>query len=328
MPAQMALPIGNLNAGPLPEATLLDNVAAPGFFSLLVRATSDEYHQDHKKRSLRQRSYCLDQMPYVLDHVDPSRDSYLSQGEFFRPNRRVVNLWRIGVCFVDLDVYRTEAGDHSPEFLVDMVRFHCEAENTPRPSLIVWSGRGLYLKWVLERPLPQAALPRWIAVQRELVRRFAAFGADPKAVPASQVLRLVQTVNTKSGERVRVLYQSDGLCLYRFDDLADHVLPFTRQQIRDFREGRALAKESGGQLRLIPGGRQGPARFSARTLAWHRLLDMRTLQRLRGGVIEEGQRELNLFWRLLFLLASGITTPQQMFHRSARVGPRDQPRLR
>ena len=110
----------------------------------------------------------------------------------------MVNLWRIGVHFVDLDVYRTEGWGHEPDQWVDMIRHHCEVEGIPLPSLIVWSGRRLYCKWLLEKPLPQAALPRWTAVQRELVRRFAPFCSDPKAVPASQILRLLQTVNSKS----------------------------------------------------------------------------------------------------------------------------------
>ena len=67
-------------------------------------------------------------------------------------------------------------------------------------------------------------------------------------MPASQILRLLQTVNSKSGERVRVLHVEDGLPLYCFDKLADHVLPFTRQQIRRFREAKALGK---GAARLV-----------------------------------------------------------------------------
>ena len=51
------------------------------------------------------------------------------------------------------------------------VRQRLTDEGIPPASLVVHSGRGLYLKWLLKSPLPQAALPRWNAVQRELVSR-------------------------------------------------------------------------------------------------------------------------------------------------------------
>ena len=52
---------------------------------------------------------------------------------------------------------------------------------SPPASLVIHSGRGVYLKWLLKSPLPQAALPRWNVVQREIVSRLADFGSDPKA---------------------------------------------------------------------------------------------------------------------------------------------------
>lgn len=131
MPAQMRLPTGGLNGGPLSEATLSCDVAAPGYFSPLIRATSDEYRQDHKRRRLRRPSYRLDRISCVLDRADPDRDSPLPQGTFFRPNRRVVSHWRAGVIFVDLDVYRTEAPGRIPGMRLHMARHHREVGGMP-----------------------------------------------------------------------------------------------------------------------------------------------------------------------------------------------------
>ena len=41
----------------------------------------------------RQRSYRLDLLPQVLASLDRHNDTYISQAEFFKPNRRLVNLW-------------------------------------------------------------------------------------------------------------------------------------------------------------------------------------------------------------------------------------------
>ena len=63
----------------------------------------------------RQRSYRLDLLPQVLASLDRHNDTYISQAEFFKPNRRLVNLWRLGLAFVDLDTYQTKWGSRTPE---------------------------------------------------------------------------------------------------------------------------------------------------------------------------------------------------------------------
>jgi len=204
-------------------------------------------------------------MPLILDRLDPSRDSFLSQAQFFRPTRRVVHLWHINLCFVDLDVYRSALAGESLSHVVQVLRRYCGDEGVPLPSVIISSGRGLYAKWILERPLPQAALPRWNAVQEVLLGKFEPFHADWKARSASQVLRLVQTVNTKSGEHVRVLHveEVDGEPLrYDFERLAEAVLPWTRQELEALQKSRALRKAGQQELRLLPGGREFSRRYT------------------------------------------------------------------
>ena len=194
------------NESALPEAVTL-HADRPGFFSLLVKPVAT---------TPRQTSYRVDLLPQVLAALDPDIDSYMSQATFFRPNRRLVNLWHLPLCFVDLDTYKTAYGKLHEEPLSLAVRQHLTDEGIPPASLVVHSGRGVYLKWLLKSPLPQAALPRWNAVQRELVSRLADLGADPKARDASRVLRLVSTCNTKQPDpefrKVRVLWveEADG----------------------------------------------------------------------------------------------------------------------
>ena len=230
-----------------------------------------------------QKSYRLSEMPQVIEGLDPDRDTWISQAEFIRPNRRVVYLLRLNLCFVDLDTYKTPWKVYPPDALANIVRGFCQDEDIPDPSLILFSGRGLQVKWLLERPLPRAALPRWNAVQKQLVAILERFGADPGARDASRLLRLVDTINTRSGERVRVLWvnESQGeIRHYGFDHLAEWVLPVDRDVIRQEREAREKRCES---LQLLQGGKTGHLRaFSGRQLAWDRLEDLRTLAKLRG----------------------------------------------
>ena len=196
-----------------------------------------------------------------------------------------------------------------PEGMSLAVRQYMTDTGIPPASVVVHSGRGLYLKWLLKSPVPQAALPRWNAVQREIVSRLVDFGADPKARDASRVLRLVTTCNTKQSDpdlrKVRVLWveEADGApLLHDFERLAEAVLPFTRKEA-------AAAEADKPPVRVIQFKRGGEAeqqarRFTYETLHWDRVTDMRKLRQLRV-TIAEGGRETFVFLMLNQLAQSG-----------------------
>jgi hypothetical protein len=266
-----------------------------------------------------QKSYRLSEMPQVIEALDQDRDTWISQAEFIRPNRRVVYLLRLNLCFVDLDTYKTPWKAQQPDAMANIVRWFCQDEDIPDPSLILFSGRGLQVKWLFGRPLPRAALPRWNAVQKHLVDRLECFGADPGARDASRLLRLVDTINTRSGERVRVLWVNETqgeVRHYGFEYLAECILPVDRDIIRKEREAREKRRES---LQLLKGGKTDHLRaFSGRQLAWDRLEDLRTLAKLRGWMngIPHGYRSKYIHWCLNFLLLSGAVHSSQLFYEA------------
>ena len=302
-----------------PEAHQYHDTSQWGWFSLLTRDSLGK---------TAQTSHRLDTMPTVLGLVDPHRDTWLSQAEFMRPNRRVVNLLRLGLLFCDIDCYPKKdqppeltrwAHGKSPEAMAAALLHFCQAEGIPPPSVVVYSGRGLQAKWLLEGTIPRQALPRWNACQRHLVDTLRPYGADPAAKDASRVLRLVDTVNTKSGELCRVVHVTcgaDGQAVrYGFEYLAECLLPVARWQheANQAKQRPTLQVHQGGK----PAGK-GLRGFSGRTLAWHRLEDLRTLAQLRGGVAE-GQRMQHLFWQLNFLLLAGATNTELMWHEAAEL---------
>jgi len=288
-----------------------------GFFSLLVDSRGEK----------RQSSHRLADMPKVLSLLDKKRDTWMSQAEFIQPNRRVVNLLRLGLLFADLDTYRVPAlVGRTPEALAASVLYFCGEEGLPLPSVLIYSGRGIQAKWLLDGTIPRQALPRWNACQRYLVDRLAHVGADPMAKDASRVLRTVETVNSKSGEVCRVVHvqsSADGEPIrYNFEYLAEVLLPTARWTIEQQRQEQAEQRERRATkkpFRLVPGGKADNLRgFSGRQLAWDRLEDLRKLAELRGGV-SEGSRMQHLFWRLNFLLLSGATNSKQMYHEAAAL---------
>lgn len=289
------------------EARTYHDPGRVGFFSILVDVNGDK----------RQSSHRLTEMPTVLNLIDKGRDTWLTQAEFIRPNRRVVNLARVGLLFADLDTYRTPwATGRTPEQLAASVLYFCAQEGIPTPSMLIFSGRGIQAKWLLDGTIPRQALPRWNACQKYLIDRLRPVGADVAAKDASRVLRLVETVNSKSGEICRVVHVENGPdgqpVRYNFEYLAEMLLPVARWTIEQQRKERAERR----QLKLLPGAKTDNLRgFSGRQLAWHRLEDLRKLATLRGGA-SEGERMQHLFWRLNFLLLSGATHSSQMYYEA------------
>ncbi|KTB68230.1 replication protein [Pseudomonas fluorescens] len=286
-----------------------------GFFSLLVDVRGEK----------RQSSHRLADMPTILNLVDKTRDTWMSQAEFIRPNRRVVNLARLGLLFTDLDTYRIPAlAGRTPDQLATSVLYFCTEEGLPAPSVLIYSGRGIQAKWLLDGTIPRQALPRWNACQRYLVDRLAHVGADPMAKDASRVLRTIETVNSKSGEVCRVVHvtnDTDGQPVrYNFEYLAEALLPTARWTIEQQRQKHSeRVKRKPKPFHLVPGGKADNLRgFSGRQLAWDRLEDLRKLAELRGGV-NEGSRMQHLFWRLNFLLLSGATNSKQMYHEASAL---------
>lgn len=296
------------------EAQMYHDSTRSGFFSLLVDSRGGK----------RQSSHRLADMPKVLGVLDKNVDTWISQAEFIRPNRRVVNLLRLGLLFADLDTYRVPAlASRKPDELAASVLFLCADAGLPVPSIQIYSGRGIQAKWLLEGTLPRQALPRWNACQRYLVDRLAHVGADTMAKDASRVLRTVETVNSKSGEVCRVVHVQSGNdgqpVRYNFEYLAETLLPAARWTIEQQRQEQAESRTKKKPFLLVPGGKADNLRgFSGRQLAWDRLEDLRKLAELRGGV-GEGSRMQHLFWRLNFLLLSGATNSKQMYHEAAAL---------
>ena len=262
----------------------------PGYFSILQKLTESRVVQN---------SYPMRLLTEVLRAVDPSKDTYITPNQFFKKNRRVVSLAQMNAGFSDLDTYRANHySELTPEAQAMTLMEWCAASGLPLPSIILFSGRGLQVKYLLDPPLPYQALPRWNACQAFLIRKMKPFGADPACSSASSVLRLDQTVNTKSGEMTRVLWPPAGVkpVNYSFDEFAGKILPFTREEARERRE-RAKLKVKTPVDRVIR------STFNLQTLYHARLSDLRTLAHLRGwnGGNPDGERDPFLFYGATFL---------------------------
>lgn len=283
------------------EPVLYHNPDRFGYFSVL-QSSAD---------SKRQRTYRLNRLDDVIAGLDLNCDTWISQAEFSQQNRRVVNFLRVGLAWADIDYYNTQYAGSCPEKLAEQILWFCSVEGHPIPSVVIASGRGLQVKWLFTSPIPDRALVRWNALQKRICDIFMIFGADVKSRDASRVLRLVGSRNTKSGEQCRIIYDNSS-CRYGFDELCDYILPYSRD---DLRQQRSKARQESKLKVIAPDKKKSQcAKFSVRTLSWHRLLDLRKLCKLRGWEstgAEKGYQDWFLFLAVCFL--SWSIAPDRLF---------------
>lgn len=276
----------------------------PGFFSILAKPSG----------IARQNSYELRLLPRVVESVDPTIDTYISQATFRMPNRLSVNLSSVGLLFTDLDTYESEGlRGKTPEQQAALLLLYCGQEEIPTPSLILFSGRGLQAKWLLDEAIGPANLAEWNQAQLSLVRILEPFAADVLSKDISRVLRLDHTVNTKSGEVARVLHVAGGhpdcIAHYSFEELREILLEHCPKLNPSAKPKAAKSTKTTCPVLSLP------RKISLQRLNWYRLYDLRDLWALRRGV-PEGYRELTLFWELNFLLRAKPVNVGQMWNEA------------
>lgn len=183
-------------------------------------------------------------LPWFIEQALRSfrgEDLYIAQHSYAARQRRTGDLLSLNLAHVDLDVYKSAWSKMAPEAVAPIIVERLADAGIPAPSYIVASGRGLQAKWVWSRPLVPEALPRWQAAHRWLIREggpLDEFGADEKAILPTQILRLVGSTHQQADEVVRVVWMSGTLAApttYDFDAWCSKVLPYTREEVREFR---------------------------------------------------------------------------------------------
>jgi hypothetical protein len=229
----------------------------------------------------------------LRDYAEAQRgrsDVYISQNRFYGRRRRIVSLAETNVLWADLDFYRTAWKGTKPHDVAFAALRRIDDEDMPLPSYVVHSGRGLLVSWLLDKPLPRQALPRWQACERRLINALRGFGADSNAADAARVFRLVGSVNSKAHEAVECIWKSG--VVHQFEELCESVLQYTRAEVASFRR-RDLARA----------GRRITAALNGGTLWERRLTDLQRLRSVRFfGHLPEGERDV---W--LFLASASLT---------------------
>lgn len=217
-------------------------------------------------------------IPGMLAAQHGQADRYLSANEFH--GWRLVRLLKsLRCCYVDIDGCRD--AEYTLAEALDTLKY----AQLPPPSAVVFSGRGLHLYWFIE-PVPGKALPVWQRCQDALIAALLHLGADAAAKDCTRVLRLVGSVNSKTGTIVRGLVFNPEP--YGFRHLCDEILGYRQPRqpapVRDLSVARA---ERGGRLRT-------GSIYDRWSLVYSDLLAIAEHYKHRGG-IPAGHRDKWLF---------------------------------
>lgn len=166
---------------------------ADGFIAVAKKTEDGKFKQYH---------YRVDELKDQLAHW-MGEDVYFSQNTFYKPQRTVENIRQLRSLYVDLDFYTL---DYKPSWVLAKLEYEFFHELIPDPNIIIFSGRGMVLIWLLE-PVPYQALPLWQAVQAYLVNTLSELGSDPKASDAARVFRIAGSINSKNGAEVDAAYR-------------------------------------------------------------------------------------------------------------------------
>lgn len=229
------------------EAMLYHDAGRNGFAAIMVKENG---------RMKQKEMFPVSQLPEVIQCLPKNTDTFLSQSEFNAKFRRAVTFLRTETVYQDFDIYKINRFDGmTPEKAVDEVLDYCTGNYIPWPSLFLFSGGGLYAKWLLDEPIPRARLGEWELVEKTLQAKMLSIGADPHGILVTQVLRLVNTVNTKytPPRIVRVVWQNRNhqgeFVRWSLDELKQRIIPHS---VDEYREQQAKEIEALDKRTDIP----------------------------------------------------------------------------
>ncbi len=268
----------NRNGQALKQLNLIHD-GDDGFITVAVKDKEDKWLQYHyKKEQLEDNIFKL---------LGLGLDSYMSVNSFYVPKRSSECIRHINSLYIDIDNHsENKVNINNILYFLEEDFFNSEI---PQPNLIIETGRGLALYWILEH-LPKQGLPLWTLVQEEFYKKIKDIEnyiedieVDPSASDVSRVFRIAGSKNIKSKTLAKIYsYSSEK---YRLDGIIEGYLP----ELEIVKE-----KKKKKNIKLNDKQKKVAYFYNTYSLHYNRLLDIIKLQQLRNGKCN-GYRELICF---------------------------------
>ena len=256
-------------------------------------------------------------------------DSYFTVNSLFSPahwkskstglmdfRRTKDSFKRLNCAFIDLDVGRPD--DRSPlkrqsrhealERLMDLVD-DCVV---PEPNMIAFSGRGLYCFWLFDAALESNIGQKLLVegINRALGLRLRSLASDCAAIPVSQVLRVPDSIHTRSGNQVRYFLKQRPR--YSVGELAQFL--GTSPDPATYRSPRGRIARPTPNLNKV---------YAAQCLNLQRADDILKIEKYFKG-FTEGNRRIAIFYYAQCLRNAGIDKTE-VIRRCEAMGQRCNP---
>lgn len=165
----------------------------------------------------------------LFNSYDKTSDCYFSINTFRKQRRITDDIWHLNAFVLDFDFYKIKSfSQFDPtSFYQDILKANLDI----MPTAVIDSGRGLYIIYCF-RDCPKSMLKTYKAIYHKLFDKFKYYGLDPKAMNATQLIRLPGTINSKTNTEVSILEFNDTD--YKISDFY-YLFNLTREQVNEYK---------------------------------------------------------------------------------------------
>ena len=145
-----------------------------------------------------------------------TKDTYVSQNSFKNQSRRLINLNRLHSIYIDIDCYKKNLTKEAVIYFLEEIY-----GEIPRPNFLIDSGRGIYYVILINED--KKKLAEWQTIEKFLYNKMEWLGADAKCLDATRVLRVIDSVNSRNNNKVKILdyYEYD----YSINEILENYIP-------------------------------------------------------------------------------------------------------
>lgn len=255
-------------------------------------------------RTWNQYSFSIEELLEVVWKFLAEKDVYISANGFWNNRRRLADLRHLKAFVIDLDYYKIEKYAKKTQEEMYSILLKKEKkffEKVGYPSIVVNSGKGIYMIWLIESA-PYMALPLWQLCMNELFKKFEDYGADPKAKDAAHVYRLCGSKNSKNGQVVKFLNNKieKDIRIYTLEHFRIQLLPNEFEKFLSKKERDNIKKKNGQKRKMTKkelSARQTASIFTTHMLHHKRILDLQKILELRNYEIIKCREKLLFYFR-------------------------------
>lgn len=223
-----------------------------------------------EEKVIRLGNYKYCDLKKIKDFIGET-DVYYTPNSNFNGKRGVSNLKDLRALYLDFDIHRAiNEKDLKSEinYIIAEIWLIADRGIIPRPTKAIVTGRGVHIYWDLE-PSSYGALTTWQELEDYLYEQLKHLGADKKATDASRLMRLINTINSKTNtECYMYVYEKENI--YSMYDLREQYLNWSNRHKKNY---LSQNKSTSNVKRY----------YNSYTLHLARAKDIVTLVKLRNG---------------------------------------------